>query len=136
METTTQRNTYDRERDDLLTRDETDMLISSDKVEGTTVYDKNGERLGSVKKVMLTKHDGRVRYVVMGSGGLFGMGEDYTPLPWDALDYDTNINGYRLKTMTRDDLEKNEPPRFSSNDDQSWDEDYERRVRIYYFPVI
>ncbi|MCJ7421260.1 PRC-barrel domain-containing protein [Sphingomicrobium astaxanthinifaciens] len=128
--------TMERERDDLLTKDETASLISSDKVEGTIVFDRNGERLGTVKKVMLTKHDGQVRYVVMGSGGLFGLGEDYTPLPWDALDYDTNIGGYRLKTLSKDDLEKNSPPRFSSRDDNEWTRDYERSVRVYYFPTI
>lgn len=128
--------TYERERDDLLTREESENMISADKVEGTTVYDRTGDRLGTVKNVMLTKHDGRVRYVVMGSGGLFGMGEDYTPLPWDALSYDKKVGGYKLDTLSKKDLEKNRPPRLSSKDDRSWDEDYERRVRVYYFPTM
>ncbi|MBW0145225.1 PRC-barrel domain-containing protein [Sphingomicrobium clamense] len=127
--------TFEREREDILTRDESQNLISADKVEGTTVFDRNGEKVGSVKKIMLTKHDGRVRYVVMGSGGLFGMGEDYTPLPWDALDYDTSKGGYRLKTLSKDDLEENEPPRFSSSEDPNFDEGYEKTVRLYYFPM-
>ena len=32
--------------------DETNTLISSDKVEGTAVYDRKGEKLGSIHSVM------------------------------------------------------------------------------------
>ena len=127
--------TYEREREDLLNREETANLISADKVEGTAVYDKNGAKLGTVKNTMITKHDGRVRYVVMSSGGLFGMGADYTPLPWDALDYDTEKGGYCLKTITKEQLENSQPPRYSQDLNQEWNEDYERRVRLYYFPI-
>ena len=65
---------------------ETRQMIASDKVEGTPVYDRAGEKLGTVRKVMIGKLDGQVRYAVMGFGGLFGMGEDNYPLPWDALE--------------------------------------------------
>ena len=40
--------------------DETDSLISSEKVEGTAVYDRNGEKLGSVHSVMIDKFSGKV----------------------------------------------------------------------------
>ena len=35
--------------------DETDRLIASNKVEGTAVYDRQGERLGSVHNLMVDK---------------------------------------------------------------------------------
>ncbi len=35
--------------------DETDRLIASDKVEGTAVYNRDGDRLGSVHTVMIDK---------------------------------------------------------------------------------
>ena len=35
--------------------DETDRLIASDKVEGTDVYNRDGERLGSIHTVMIDK---------------------------------------------------------------------------------
>jgi len=43
-----------------LANDETDRLISSDKVEGTPVYNPKGERLGKVHHLMIDKYSGRV----------------------------------------------------------------------------
>ena len=45
--------------------DETDRLIASDKVEGTAVYSRDGERLGSVLSIMMGKHSGKAEYAVM-----------------------------------------------------------------------
>ena len=48
--------------------DETDRLISSDKVVGTAVYNRQGEHLGSVYGLMIDKHTGQVAYAVMSFG--------------------------------------------------------------------
>lgn len=117
----------------ILDKNETFSMIASDKVEGTAVFDSKGETLGTVRKVMIGKYDGQVRYVVMGFGGLFGMGEDNFPLPWDSLDYDTKLDGYKLKTITKDDLEKKKAPSFGRNEEPNWSDDYDRTVRLYYF---
>jgi hypothetical protein len=61
--------------------DETDRLIASDKVEGTAVYNRQGERLGTVHNFMVDKSTGRVAYVVMPFGGFLGMGESYIRCP-------------------------------------------------------
>jgi PRC-barrel domain len=74
--------------------DETRDLIASDKVEGTAVYDRDGERLGSVYNFMVGKRSGQVAYAVMSFGGWLGMGESYHPLPWSTLTYDTGLGGY------------------------------------------
>jgi PRC-barrel domain len=37
---------------------ETAGLIGSDKVEGTTVYDAHGEKIGSIERVMIEKRSG------------------------------------------------------------------------------
>src|SRR2546427_12420325 len=44
---------------------ETVDLIGSDKVEGTAVYDANGERMGTIERVMLEKRSGQVAYAVL-----------------------------------------------------------------------
>lgn len=74
--------------------DETASLIASNKVEGTAVYDRQGERLGSVYNFMVDKRSGRVAYAVMSFGGFLGMGDSYHPLPWRALTYDPGQGGY------------------------------------------
>ena len=61
--------------------DETHRLISSDKVDGTTVYNRNGESLGSIDHLMIDKFTGQVEYAVMSTGGFLGIGENYSPVP-------------------------------------------------------
>src|SRR4051794_20327501 len=74
--------------------DETSNLISADKVVGTSVYNRQGEKLGSVYTLMLNKLNGQVAYAVMSFGGFLGIGESYHPLPWRILSYDTALGGY------------------------------------------
>ena len=69
--------------------DETDRLIASNKVDGTAVYNRQGERLGSVYNFMVDKRSGQVEYAVMSFGGFLGIGDSYHPLPWKSLKYDT-----------------------------------------------
>lgn len=88
--------TYDiAEREsDQLDRDESSNLISSAKVEGTPVFATDGERIGHIDHLMIGKLDGRVAFSVMSFGGFLGLGESFHPIPWEALDYDTERGGY------------------------------------------
>ena len=117
---------------DTVGKDETHQLIASDKVEGTAVYDRNGEKVGTVRRVMIGKLDGQVRYVVMGFGGLFGMGEDNFPLPWDGLEYDTSLGGYKLTGVTKDDFQQEKAPSYGRDEQPDWSEGYDNRIRLYY----
>src|SRR3982751_6105444 len=74
--------------------EETHRLIASNKVEGTAVYNRQGEKLGSVYNFMVDKRSGKVEYAVMSFGGFLGMGDSYHPLPWNVLTYDTRQGGY------------------------------------------
>jgi hypothetical protein len=85
-----------RDRTDQVAADETGKLISAEKVVGTAVYNRNGDRLGTIHSVMLHKISGRVAYAVMSFGGFLGIGERYHPLPWDALTYDEDKGGYNI----------------------------------------
>src|SRR5215217_4962678 len=75
---------------------ETSSLIGSDKVEGTAVYGADDKKIGSVQRVMIDKISGKVAYAVVSFGGFMGIGEDYYPLPWPTLTYDTELEGYRV----------------------------------------
>jgi sporulation protein YlmC with PRC-barrel domain len=113
---------------------ETIDLISSDKVEGTAVYDAHGERMGTIEHVMLEKRSGQVAYAVLTFGGFLGLGNDSYPIPWDALTYDTRLGGYRT-TITAQQLTG--APKYQGT---SWDwEDFERRRKVsdyYHTPWI
>src|ERR1700745_1450540 len=69
-------------------------LIGSDKVEGTAVYGADNKKSGSIKRVMLDKRTGEASYAVLSFGGFLRIGDDYYPLPWQSLKYDTNLGGY------------------------------------------
>ena len=76
--------------------EETSDLISLDKVEGTAVYNHQGEKLGSIHTLMIDKISGKVAYAVMSFGGFLGIGDRYHPLPWSVLKYDTRQGGYAV----------------------------------------
>ena len=69
-------------------------LVSADRVQGTPVFDRSGEKVGHVEDVMLDKRSGKVAYAIMSHGGFLGAGERYHPLPWSMLHYDVEKNGY------------------------------------------
>jgi PRC-barrel domain len=111
-------------------RDETSQLIAAEKVNGTAVYNRQGERLGTVEDVMLDKRSGKVAYAVMSFGGFLGIGERYHPLPWSVLTYDTNMGGY-VVDLDRSRLEG--APSFAANENVDWsDRQWGQRVSDYY----
>ena len=110
--------------------DETDRLISSDKVVGTPVYNRQGEHLGSVYNLMIDKISGQVAYAVMSFGGFLGIGERYHPLPWRVLKYDTRQGGY-VVDLDRRRLE--EAPSYTPSNLPNWtDRTYGHRIDDYY----
>ena len=44
---------------------------------------------------MIDKVSDNVAYAVTSFGGFLGIGEDYYPLPWPTMKYDTRLGGYR-----------------------------------------
>ena len=103
------------------------QLISSEDVEGTTVYDMKGTKIGEVDHLMIDKVSGRVTYAVMSFGGFIGLGHSHYPLPWGVLKYDTKLGGY-LTGITEQQL-KDAPP-FS---DDSWaNRNWETRTHTHY----
>lgn len=101
--------------------DETVDLISSNKVEGTTVYNEGGEKLGSIYNLMLDKRSGQVEYAVLKFGGFLGVGSDYYPVPWGALEYDEDQGGYVIDA-DKGTLEK--APHFAANEEPDFDPSY------------
>jgi PRC-barrel domain len=108
---------------------ETASLIGSDKVEGTSVYGADQKKIGKLERVMIDKISGKVAYAVVSFGGFLGMGEDYYPVPWVTLKYDTNLGGY-LVNLTRDKLEK--APKYTESTGWNWTRENDRRVYDYY----
>ena len=104
-------------------------VISSDKVEGTAVYNSAGEKLGSVSDLMIDKRSGQVRYAELEFGGFLGMGTDRYPIPWDMLKYDNSQGGY-VVPLDKERLSK--APKYGAHDTPTFDLDYGAQVNRYY----
>ncbi|MFM9978440.1 MAG: PRC-barrel domain-containing protein [Sphingomonadaceae bacterium] len=104
-------------------------LIASDRVEGTTVYNRQGEKLGTVHNLMIDKMSGEVEYANLSFGGLFGIGSSLHPLPWDVLDYSDEQGGYVVDLDPE--MLKNAPS-YERETSPAFDRDYNRGVNEYY----
>lgn len=109
--------------------DETHRLIASDKVQGTIVYNREEERLGSVRNFMVDKFTGRVEYAVMSFGGFLGIGERYHPIPWRMLGYDTRLEGY-VVDLDKGALER--APSYAADTEPVYDRHYGKHIYDYY----
>ncbi|EQB10860.1 MULTISPECIES: PRC-barrel domain-containing protein [Sphingobium] len=116
----------DTDRD--VSTDETTSLIASNKVEGTTVYNPAGDKLGSIYNFMVDKRSGQVEYAVLQFGGILGIGSDYYPLPWKVLTYDTEQSGY-VVDIDKERLER--APHYGS-DEPRYDRAYGEQVYGFY----
>lgn len=74
--------------------DRSHSLILANRVIGTAVYSKGGEKIGHVDDLSVERVSGQVIYAVMSFGGFLGIGEKFHPLPWSLLDYDPDQGGY------------------------------------------
>jgi hypothetical protein len=92
-------------------------LIAASKVNGTNVYNRASEKLGSI-------------YAIMSFGGFLGIGEQYHPLPWDVLSYSPEHDGY-VVDLDRDRLEG--APSYAAGETGQWDDPaYGRHITDYY----
>lgn len=107
----------------------TSDVISSDRVEGTSVYNTGGDKLGSIDDLMIDKNSGQVRYAVLEFGGFLGMGTDRYPLPWSMLKYDTNKDGY---VVPLDKAKLEGAPRYDDAKVPEYTSEYNRGVNGYY----
>ena len=104
-------------------------VISSERVEGTAVYNVEGDKLGSIDDLMIDKRSGQIRYAVLEFGGFLGMGTDRYPLPWGMLKYDTMKEGY-VVPLDKAMLEK--APRYPEDRRPDYTDAYGRSVYDYY----
>lgn len=118
-----------RDEDRRTPRDETERLIASDKVEGTPVYGRDGDRLGRIENLMIGKRSGKVEYAVLSFGGFMGMGDRHYPLPWRELTYDERLGGYQVNMSERD-LDR--APSHWADENPRYERGYGSDINAYY----
>ncbi len=102
-------------------------LISSEKVEGTNVFDPMGNKIGEIDHLMIERVSGQVRFAVLSFGGFLGIGHSHYPLPWSSFRFDTGLEGY-VTNITEAQLK--DAPEYS---DDSWtDPEWEGKLDRYF----
>ena len=109
---------------------ETRNLIASDKVEGTPVRRSDGEKIGTIERVMIEKRSGKVAYALLSFGGFLGIAGRVHPIPWDMLTYDIDADAYRVD-IDADQL-RNAPTLQLDEADRPHDRAYDEEVAGYY----
>ena len=103
------------------------LAYLSSKVQGTNVYNTDGNSLGEVYDVMIDELSGKVAYAIVSFGGFLGVGGRYHPLPWNTLKYDTRQGGY-VVGLTLQQLEG--APTYARTETPAWgDRAYETSDR-------
>jgi sporulation protein YlmC with PRC-barrel domain len=123
MATTTTQEGYGRK--------ESYDVIAADKVEGTAVYNMNGDKIGTIRNVMIDKLSGKVVYATMAVGGVLGIGEKYHALPWNVLTYNPDLGGYQLD-VDREKLEQGPAATEEELVEKLQNKDWGRQVYDYY----
>ena len=76
----------------------TTTSFRSDELLGTDVRDTKDQALGSVDDLVISPQSGKIAYLVIARGGLFGFDQKYVAVPWDDFKITPNSNLLVLDT--------------------------------------
>jgi hypothetical protein len=83
------------------------------------VHGADAKKIGFIQCVMIDEVSGNTSYAVLSFGGFLGIGDDYYPLLWQSLKYDTRLGGYVVR-ITKDKLKGG--PKNANENSLNWSE--------------
>jgi sporulation protein YlmC with PRC-barrel domain len=105
-------------------------VLSASTLSSDDVYNPKGEKLGSIKELMLDIKSGKVCYAVLSFGGFLSLGEKLFAVPWSALTVDTENK--RIVMDTNEERLKNAPGFDTDHWPNMADATWEKGVHAYY----
>jgi len=105
-------------------------ILSASSLGSDDVYNPKGEKLGSIKDIMLDIDNGRISYAVLSFGGFLSLGEKLFAVPWSALKVDTHNK--RLIMDTSEERLQNAPGFDTDNWPDMADPTWEKSVHAYF----
>ena len=75
-----------------------DAGLRSDQILDTEVRNAKNETLGSVHDLVLDPKSGKIAYLIVARGGVFGIDRSYVPVPWDDFKTTQNLRLLVLDT--------------------------------------
>ena len=106
-----------------------ERFLRDEEILGADVYNAEGSLLGQINDLIIDRHSGHLRYVIINFGALFGQNgvNSHYPLPWSMLTYDAAEQFYTLEVP---EVQLTNAPEF--DDDSFEDRDWERRIHAHY----
>ena len=68
-----------------LTQSDLTVADPAEDIRGRTVYDRDGEEIGTVDDLIIDREERKVRFIRLVSGGILGIGEERYLVPVDAI---------------------------------------------------
>jgi sporulation protein YlmC with PRC-barrel domain len=65
----------------------TRQIMEPDGIRDLKVHDAHGEEFGTIHSIVLDAREGRIAYIVVRSGGTFGIGAEESIIPWSAVQF-------------------------------------------------
>ena len=104
--------------------------VRASEVIGLSIENMQGETLGDVEDVILDPTKASIQYVLVGTGGFLGLGEDWVAVPWKSLRVTPDLDDAYLP-MSEEAFEN--APRVNQDSlDRESNSDWSREVEDYY----
>ncbi len=104
-------------------------LQRSSQIIGMSVKNPQGQDLGKIDELVISS-DGMVKYAILSHGGVAGIGDKLTPIPWKSLKPGEDKK-YLTVNITKETLAK--APNF---DPKKWPDftepEWQKKVEVYY----
>jgi PRC-barrel domain protein len=110
--------------------DEIERVVAAGRIDGSAVYSRTGNVIGTVDCLMIDKVSGKIAYAVVAIDAAGGECSRRRALPWSVLTYDPLTGGYFVN-LDRRILENG--PTFGPDETVNWNsETWNRQLHEYY----